>query len=100
MPPLIVNNTPNSIKLCPNQWVTSTKHTLKSVADEIQNSDIPISVATSDLDLTNHEPAALDKSLLFHTDKQKLDLVLNKMNKKMRITTTHKAKALGMLPQN
>uniref|UniRef100_A0A915IWM7 Uncharacterized protein n=1 Tax=Romanomermis culicivorax TaxID=13658 RepID=A0A915IWM7_ROMCU len=84
----------NSIKLRPNQLVAVTKHTLESVAVPKPDSDIRISIATSDRDLTNHKPAALDKCLLHHTDKQKLEFALNKMTEKMCITIIQKAKAL------
>uniref|UniRef100_A0A915JMH1 Uncharacterized protein n=1 Tax=Romanomermis culicivorax TaxID=13658 RepID=A0A915JMH1_ROMCU len=53
-----------------------------------------------DHDLTDHEPAALDKSLPCHTDQQKLDFALSKMTAKTYVTAPQKTKALSMLPQN
>uniref|UniRef100_A0A915JXW5 Uncharacterized protein n=1 Tax=Romanomermis culicivorax TaxID=13658 RepID=A0A915JXW5_ROMCU len=78
-PVLFVKNTPNSIKLRPNQLVAVPKHTLEFVAVSSSTNDISIAVAASDPGLTNHEPGTLDKSLPCHTDKQKLDFTLNKM---------------------
>uniref|UniRef100_A0A915KYV9 Uncharacterized protein n=1 Tax=Romanomermis culicivorax TaxID=13658 RepID=A0A915KYV9_ROMCU len=76
------------------------KHMLESVGALIQDGDIRASVAASDRDLTDHELAALDKSLRLHMDKQKLEFALNKMSEKTGITATQKAKALGVLRQN
>uniref|UniRef100_A0A915KBG5 Uncharacterized protein n=1 Tax=Romanomermis culicivorax TaxID=13658 RepID=A0A915KBG5_ROMCU len=56
--------------------------------------------AAVDPDLTNHEPAALDKSFPCHTNQEKLDFALNKMTAKTGVTTAQKAKALSMLRQN
>uniref|UniRef100_A0A915KPE3 Uncharacterized protein n=1 Tax=Romanomermis culicivorax TaxID=13658 RepID=A0A915KPE3_ROMCU len=66
---------------------------------EAEGSDQPLqsgphctmSIATSDPDLTNHEPAPLDKLLGLHMDKQKLEFALKKMTKKTRITAAQKA---------
>uniref|UniRef100_A0A915I425 Uncharacterized protein n=1 Tax=Romanomermis culicivorax TaxID=13658 RepID=A0A915I425_ROMCU len=91
-PLFFVNNTPNCIKLRPNQIIAVAKHTLESVAAPIQDSDIRVSVATSDHDLTDHELAALDKSLPLHMDKQKLELALNKMPEKTSVTATQKGR--------
>uniref|UniRef100_A0A915KVH9 Reverse transcriptase/retrotransposon-derived protein RNase H-like domain-containing protein n=1 Tax=Romanomermis culicivorax TaxID=13658 RepID=A0A915KVH9_ROMCU len=82
-PLLFVNNRPNSIKLCPNQLVAITKHMLESMAVQILDNGIHVSVAASDCNLTNHELAALDKFLPHHTDKQKLEFALNKITEKM-----------------
>uniref|UniRef100_A0A915JK12 Uncharacterized protein n=1 Tax=Romanomermis culicivorax TaxID=13658 RepID=A0A915JK12_ROMCU len=99
-PLLFVNNTSNCIKLRPNQIITMAKHVLESVGAPIQDSNIPVSVAASDHDLTDHQPARLDKSRTLHADKQKLEFASNKMTEKTRITAAQKAKALGMLWQN
>uniref|UniRef100_A0A915IXF3 Uncharacterized protein n=1 Tax=Romanomermis culicivorax TaxID=13658 RepID=A0A915IXF3_ROMCU len=65
-PLLFNNNMPNSIKLRSNQLITIAKHTLESIAISI---NLSIATDASDRDLTNHKPAALDKSLQPHTDK-------------------------------
>uniref|UniRef100_A0A915KNF7 Uncharacterized protein n=1 Tax=Romanomermis culicivorax TaxID=13658 RepID=A0A915KNF7_ROMCU len=41
--------------------------------------DFKVATTASDPDLTNHEPAMLNKSLPCHTNKQKLDFTLNRM---------------------
>uniref|UniRef100_A0A915J107 Uncharacterized protein n=1 Tax=Romanomermis culicivorax TaxID=13658 RepID=A0A915J107_ROMCU len=62
--------------------------------------DCQVATAAADHDLTDQEPAALDKLLPCHTDQQKLDFALNKMTAKTYVTTVQKAKALCMLRQN
>uniref|UniRef100_A0A915IEC0 Uncharacterized protein n=1 Tax=Romanomermis culicivorax TaxID=13658 RepID=A0A915IEC0_ROMCU len=54
----------------------------------------------ADRDLTDHKQAALDKSLLCHTDQQKLDFTMNKTTAKTYVTAAQKSKALSMLCQN
>uniref|UniRef100_A0A915I1A1 Uncharacterized protein n=1 Tax=Romanomermis culicivorax TaxID=13658 RepID=A0A915I1A1_ROMCU len=93
-PVLFVNNTPNSIKLRPNQLLAIAKHKLESIATL---DDFHVATATSDCDLTDHQQAALNNSLPHHTDKQKLDFTLNKMTQKMHVSVAQKAKALGIL---
>uniref|UniRef100_A0A915IJW5 Uncharacterized protein n=1 Tax=Romanomermis culicivorax TaxID=13658 RepID=A0A915IJW5_ROMCU len=88
---------PNSIKLCPNQLLAVAKHALRSTEPHM---DCQVATTTADCDLTNHEPAARDKSLPCHTDQQKLDFALNKMTAKTYITAPQKTKALCMLCQN
>uniref|UniRef100_A0A915KM75 Uncharacterized protein n=1 Tax=Romanomermis culicivorax TaxID=13658 RepID=A0A915KM75_ROMCU len=44
--------------------------------------DCEVATAAADCDLTDHEPAALDKSFPCDTDQQKLDFALNKMTEK------------------
>uniref|UniRef100_A0A915KHV9 Uncharacterized protein n=1 Tax=Romanomermis culicivorax TaxID=13658 RepID=A0A915KHV9_ROMCU len=90
-PLLFINNTPNSIKLRPNQLLAAAKHTLEPAAHSI---DFQVATTTLDCDLTNHEPAPLDKLLPCHTDKQKLEFALNKMTQQTRITAAQKTKAL------
>uniref|UniRef100_A0A915L0T2 Uncharacterized protein n=1 Tax=Romanomermis culicivorax TaxID=13658 RepID=A0A915L0T2_ROMCU len=70
------------------------KHTLESVAISSPSNDISVAIAASDHDLTDHEPAELDKSMPCHMDKQKLDFALNKMTEKTPISAAQKAKAL------
>uniref|UniRef100_A0A915KQZ7 Peptidase A2 domain-containing protein n=1 Tax=Romanomermis culicivorax TaxID=13658 RepID=A0A915KQZ7_ROMCU len=94
---LFVNNTPNSIKLRPNQLLALAKHTLESVA---HFDDFHVTATTLDCNLTNHEPAALDKSLAHHTDKQKVNFALNRMTQKMPINAAQTGKALSMILQN
>uniref|UniRef100_A0A915HW50 Uncharacterized protein n=1 Tax=Romanomermis culicivorax TaxID=13658 RepID=A0A915HW50_ROMCU len=81
---------------------TSCNNILEEIPreEQIQDIHIPVSVATSDHDLTDHEPAAMDKSLTLHMDKQKLEFALNKMTEKTCINAAQKAKALGILWQN
>uniref|UniRef100_A0A915K0Q4 Uncharacterized protein n=1 Tax=Romanomermis culicivorax TaxID=13658 RepID=A0A915K0Q4_ROMCU len=62
--------------------------------------DCQVATAAADPDLTNHEPAALNKSFPCHTDQQKLEFTLNKMTEKTHVTAAQKAKALCMLRQN
>uniref|UniRef100_A0A915KP31 Uncharacterized protein n=1 Tax=Romanomermis culicivorax TaxID=13658 RepID=A0A915KP31_ROMCU len=64
------------------------------------HTDFQVATPAADRDLTDHEPAALDKSLPCHTDQQKLDFALNKMTAKTYVTAMQKAKALCMLRQN
>uniref|UniRef100_A0A915L0S1 Uncharacterized protein n=1 Tax=Romanomermis culicivorax TaxID=13658 RepID=A0A915L0S1_ROMCU len=59
-----------------------------------------VATPAPDRDLTDHEPAALDKSLPCHTKQQKLDFALNKMTAKTYINAAQKSKALPMLQQN
>uniref|UniRef100_A0A915KR89 Uncharacterized protein n=1 Tax=Romanomermis culicivorax TaxID=13658 RepID=A0A915KR89_ROMCU len=73
------------------------KHTLGNAETPVK---CQVATAATDSDLTDHEPAALDKSLACHTDQQKLDFALNKMTTKTYITAVQKAKALCMLRQN
>uniref|UniRef100_A0A915HW74 Uncharacterized protein n=1 Tax=Romanomermis culicivorax TaxID=13658 RepID=A0A915HW74_ROMCU len=96
-PLLLVNKMPNSIKLRPNQLLAVAKQALDftEIHDECQ-----VAIAAADRDLTDHELAPLDKSLPCHTDQQKLDFALNKMNSKTCITNAQKSKALRMLSQN
>uniref|UniRef100_A0A915HGT8 Uncharacterized protein n=1 Tax=Romanomermis culicivorax TaxID=13658 RepID=A0A915HGT8_ROMCU len=93
-PLLFVNNTPNSIKLHPNQLFPVAEHPLRSTEDPTH---CQVATATADHDLTDHEPATLDKSLQCHTDQQKLDFALNKMTAKTYVLAVQKAKALRML---
>uniref|UniRef100_A0A915KFY4 Reverse transcriptase n=1 Tax=Romanomermis culicivorax TaxID=13658 RepID=A0A915KFY4_ROMCU len=79
---LFFNNTPNSIKLHPNQLIAVAKHTLGFTAT---HADCQVATAAADRNLTNHEPAALDKSLLCRTEQQKLDFALNKMTTKITL---------------
>uniref|UniRef100_A0A915IZF3 Uncharacterized protein n=1 Tax=Romanomermis culicivorax TaxID=13658 RepID=A0A915IZF3_ROMCU len=90
-PLLFFNNKPNNIKLQPNQLISITKHMLESVS---VSNDLSIAATASIHNLTDHEPAALDKSSLHHTDKQKLDFALNKMTQKTHVTAAQKGKAL------
>uniref|UniRef100_A0A915JUK4 Uncharacterized protein n=1 Tax=Romanomermis culicivorax TaxID=13658 RepID=A0A915JUK4_ROMCU len=62
---LFVNNTPNSIKLCPNQLIAVAKHMLGQAESPV---DCQVATTAADRDLTDHKPAALDKSLPCHTD--------------------------------
>uniref|UniRef100_A0A915IKF6 Uncharacterized protein n=1 Tax=Romanomermis culicivorax TaxID=13658 RepID=A0A915IKF6_ROMCU len=64
---LFVNNTPNSIKLRPNQLLAVAKHALGFTKSHI---DCQVATAAADRNLTNHEPAALNKSLPCHTDQR------------------------------
>uniref|UniRef100_A0A915JXP3 Uncharacterized protein n=1 Tax=Romanomermis culicivorax TaxID=13658 RepID=A0A915JXP3_ROMCU len=86
-PLLFINNTPNSIKLCPNQLIAIAKHMLGHTESSV---DCQVATAATDRDLTDHKPAALDKSFPCHTNQQKLDFALNKMTKKTYITTAQK----------
>uniref|UniRef100_A0A915KEU9 Uncharacterized protein n=1 Tax=Romanomermis culicivorax TaxID=13658 RepID=A0A915KEU9_ROMCU len=61
---------------------------------------LEVATAAADGDLTDHELAALDKSLPCYTDQQKLDFALNKMTAKTYVTAAQKSKALCMLRQN
>uniref|UniRef100_A0A915L2U9 Uncharacterized protein n=1 Tax=Romanomermis culicivorax TaxID=13658 RepID=A0A915L2U9_ROMCU len=76
---LFVNNMLNSIELHPNQLIAVAKHVLEYA--EIFT-DCQVATTTGNLDLTNHELAALDKLLPCHTDQQKFDFALNKMTAK------------------
>uniref|UniRef100_A0A915JBH7 Peptidase A2 domain-containing protein n=1 Tax=Romanomermis culicivorax TaxID=13658 RepID=A0A915JBH7_ROMCU len=96
-PLLFVNNTSNSIKLRPNQLIPVAKHTLGQAESSV---DCQVATAAVDRDLTDREPAALDKLFSCHTDQQKLELALNKMTEKTHVTTAQKPKALRMLRQN
>uniref|UniRef100_A0A915IA85 Uncharacterized protein n=1 Tax=Romanomermis culicivorax TaxID=13658 RepID=A0A915IA85_ROMCU len=78
-PLLFINNMSNSIKPRQNQLLAVAKHTLESVA--IPN-DFQVAAATSDHDLTDHEPAPLNKSFPPDIDMQKLNFALNKMIQK------------------
>uniref|UniRef100_A0A915J1U3 Uncharacterized protein n=1 Tax=Romanomermis culicivorax TaxID=13658 RepID=A0A915J1U3_ROMCU len=91
---LFVNNTPNSIKLRPNQLLAVAKHVLgfMETHDECQ-----VATAAADRNLNDQELAALDKLLPCHTDQQKLDFTLNKMTAKTYVTAAQKSKALRML---
>uniref|UniRef100_A0A915L6B2 Peptidase A2 domain-containing protein n=1 Tax=Romanomermis culicivorax TaxID=13658 RepID=A0A915L6B2_ROMCU len=91
---LFVNNTPNSIKLRLNQLIAVAKHMLGQAKSPI---NCQVATAAADRDLTDHKPAALDKSFPCHTDQQKLEFTLNKMTAKTRLTATQKARALNML---
>uniref|UniRef100_A0A915HG29 Uncharacterized protein n=1 Tax=Romanomermis culicivorax TaxID=13658 RepID=A0A915HG29_ROMCU len=53
-----------------------------------------VATAAADCDLTDHEPAALDKSLPCKKDQQKLDFALNKMTTKTYVTAAQKSRAL------
>uniref|UniRef100_A0A915IZE3 Uncharacterized protein n=1 Tax=Romanomermis culicivorax TaxID=13658 RepID=A0A915IZE3_ROMCU len=94
---LFVNNTPNSIKLCPNQLITVAKHVLRFAETSI---NCQVATAAADHDLTDHEPAGLVRLLPCHTNQQKLDFALNKMTAKTYVTAAQKSKALRMLRQN
>uniref|UniRef100_A0A915LE86 Uncharacterized protein n=1 Tax=Romanomermis culicivorax TaxID=13658 RepID=A0A915LE86_ROMCU len=96
-PLLFVNNTLNSIKLRRNQLLPVAKHAhgFTKNHDKCQ-----VATTAADRDLTDHEPAALDKSLPCHTDQQKLDFALDKMTAKTYLTPTQRSKAFCMLPQN
>uniref|UniRef100_A0A915HPA7 Uncharacterized protein n=1 Tax=Romanomermis culicivorax TaxID=13658 RepID=A0A915HPA7_ROMCU len=65
-PLLFINNRPNSIKLGPNQPIIVAKQTSESIP---VSNNISMAVAASDHNITDQEPAGLDKSLLHHTDK-------------------------------
>uniref|UniRef100_A0A915J5V1 WW domain-containing protein n=1 Tax=Romanomermis culicivorax TaxID=13658 RepID=A0A915J5V1_ROMCU len=93
-PLLFINNMLNSIKLRPNHLIAMAKHTLGHT-----ESPVHCQVATTavDHDLTDHEPAALDKFLPCHPNQQRLDFALNKMTAKTYITAAQKAKALCIL---
>uniref|UniRef100_A0A915KQW9 Uncharacterized protein n=1 Tax=Romanomermis culicivorax TaxID=13658 RepID=A0A915KQW9_ROMCU len=93
-PLLFINKTPNSIKLCPNQLIAMVKHTLGQAESPI---DCQVATAAADGDLTDHKPAALNKSLPCHTDQRKRDFALNKMTEKTYITAAQKTKAHYML---
>uniref|UniRef100_A0A915KMQ6 RNA-directed DNA polymerase n=1 Tax=Romanomermis culicivorax TaxID=13658 RepID=A0A915KMQ6_ROMCU len=62
--------------------------------------DCQVATAAADWDVTDQEPAALDKSFPCHTDQQKLDFAMNKMTAKTYVTAAQKTKALCMLRQN
>uniref|UniRef100_A0A915KGU4 Uncharacterized protein n=1 Tax=Romanomermis culicivorax TaxID=13658 RepID=A0A915KGU4_ROMCU len=93
-PLLFVNNTNNSIKLCPNQLLTVAKHALGFTKN---HDKCQVVTTAANRDLTDHETAALDKSLPCHTDQQKLNFTLNKMTAKTYVTAPQKSKALHML---
>uniref|UniRef100_A0A915L4X2 Uncharacterized protein n=1 Tax=Romanomermis culicivorax TaxID=13658 RepID=A0A915L4X2_ROMCU len=95
-PLFFINNTPNSIKLRPNQLIAMAKHTL-GYAGSYPNCQVV--TAAADRDLKDQEPAALDKSFPCHTAQQKLEFPLNKMTEKT-YRTAQKTKALCMLRQN
>uniref|UniRef100_A0A915I8B0 Uncharacterized protein n=1 Tax=Romanomermis culicivorax TaxID=13658 RepID=A0A915I8B0_ROMCU len=59
-----------------------------------------IATAAADHNLTDHEPATLDKSFPGHTAQQKLEFALNKMTEKTYVSAAQKAKALAMLRHN
>uniref|UniRef100_A0A915K0Z2 Uncharacterized protein n=1 Tax=Romanomermis culicivorax TaxID=13658 RepID=A0A915K0Z2_ROMCU len=94
---LFIKNTLNSIKLHLNQLIAMAKHMLGHAKLSV---DCQVATATADHDLTDHKPAALDKSFPCHTTQQKLEFALNKMTKKTYISTAQKSKALCMLQQN
>uniref|UniRef100_A0A915IDN7 Uncharacterized protein n=1 Tax=Romanomermis culicivorax TaxID=13658 RepID=A0A915IDN7_ROMCU len=74
-PLLFINTERNNIKLCPNQLIAMAKHMLGQAQSP---TDCQVATAAADHDLTDHEPAALDKSLPCHTDQQKLDFALKR----------------------
>uniref|UniRef100_A0A915HNY1 Uncharacterized protein n=1 Tax=Romanomermis culicivorax TaxID=13658 RepID=A0A915HNY1_ROMCU len=78
-PLLFVNNTPNSIKLRLNQLIAMAKHMLGYAK---LYADCQVATAASDPDLTDYEPALLDKSFPCHNAQQKLEFALNKMTEK------------------
>uniref|UniRef100_A0A915L4R1 Uncharacterized protein n=1 Tax=Romanomermis culicivorax TaxID=13658 RepID=A0A915L4R1_ROMCU len=78
-PLLFINNTPNSIKLQPNELIVMAKHTPEYSESHV---NCQIATAAADRDLTDHEPAALDKLFPCHMAQQKLELALNKMTEK------------------
>uniref|UniRef100_A0A915HFZ0 Uncharacterized protein n=1 Tax=Romanomermis culicivorax TaxID=13658 RepID=A0A915HFZ0_ROMCU len=94
---LFINNMPNSIKLCQNQLITMAKYTLGHAEPSV---NCQVATTPADRDLTDHEPAALDKSFPCHTAQQKLEFALNKMTEKTYISAAKKKKALSMLQQN
>uniref|UniRef100_A0A915IQG3 Uncharacterized protein n=1 Tax=Romanomermis culicivorax TaxID=13658 RepID=A0A915IQG3_ROMCU len=73
------------------------KHTLGHAEPSV---DCQVATAATDRDLTDHEPAALDKSFPCHTEQQKLEFALNKMTEKTYVTAAQKQTALSMLRQN
>uniref|UniRef100_A0A915K4T8 Uncharacterized protein n=1 Tax=Romanomermis culicivorax TaxID=13658 RepID=A0A915K4T8_ROMCU len=73
------------------------KHTLGHAEPSV---NCQVMTAAADRDLTDHEPAAYDKSFPCHTLQQKLEFALNKMTEKTYVTPTQKEKALSMLRQN
>uniref|UniRef100_A0A915HVJ8 Peptidase A2 domain-containing protein n=1 Tax=Romanomermis culicivorax TaxID=13658 RepID=A0A915HVJ8_ROMCU len=79
---------------------SQTELFLNAVNDNVLK-EIPeqerVATTTANRDLTDHEPAALNKSLPCHTDQQKLDFALNKMTTKTYIAAAQKSKALRML---
>uniref|UniRef100_A0A915HHG5 Peptidase A2 domain-containing protein n=1 Tax=Romanomermis culicivorax TaxID=13658 RepID=A0A915HHG5_ROMCU len=95
-----------SVSIWPHcqQWVNSTVFptTTATIPDVIVQLLATNSIAAElpNCDLTDHEPAALDKSFPCHTNHQKLDFTLNKMTAKTYVTTAQKTKALCMLQQN
>uniref|UniRef100_A0A915KG79 Uncharacterized protein n=1 Tax=Romanomermis culicivorax TaxID=13658 RepID=A0A915KG79_ROMCU len=93
-PLLFIKNMPNCIKPRPNQLILMAKHTL-GYAEPY--ADCQVATAASDHDLTDHQPAALDKSFPCHTAQQKLEFALNKMTKKTYVTVAQKEKAPSML---
>uniref|UniRef100_A0A915KV22 Uncharacterized protein n=1 Tax=Romanomermis culicivorax TaxID=13658 RepID=A0A915KV22_ROMCU len=62
--------------------------------------DSQIATAAANRDLTDHEPAALNKLFPCHTVQQKLEFDLNKMTEKTYVSAAQKAKALNMLRHN
>uniref|UniRef100_A0A915KN78 Uncharacterized protein n=1 Tax=Romanomermis culicivorax TaxID=13658 RepID=A0A915KN78_ROMCU len=56
-----------------------------------------VETATADHDLTDHGPAALDKSFPCHTAQKKLEFTMNKMTEKTYVNAAQKKKALSML---
>uniref|UniRef100_A0A915L2Q8 Uncharacterized protein n=1 Tax=Romanomermis culicivorax TaxID=13658 RepID=A0A915L2Q8_ROMCU len=94
---LFINNRPNSIKLCQNQLITMAKHTLGHAEPSV---NCQVATTPADRDLTDHEPAALNKSFPCHTTQQKLEFTLNKMTEKTYVSAAKKKKALSMLRQN
>uniref|UniRef100_A0A915IXR7 Uncharacterized protein n=1 Tax=Romanomermis culicivorax TaxID=13658 RepID=A0A915IXR7_ROMCU len=79
----------NSIKLRPNQLIARAKHTL-GYAEPY--ADCQVATAATHCDLTDHEPAALDKSFPCHTAQQKLEFALNKMTEKTHVSAAQKNK--------
>uniref|UniRef100_A0A915KTF9 Uncharacterized protein n=1 Tax=Romanomermis culicivorax TaxID=13658 RepID=A0A915KTF9_ROMCU len=73
-PLLFVNNTPNSIKLHPNQLLAVAKHML---GFSETHTDCQVATPAPDHDLTDHKLAALDKLLPCHFDQQKKGFALN-----------------------
>uniref|UniRef100_A0A915JWF5 Uncharacterized protein n=1 Tax=Romanomermis culicivorax TaxID=13658 RepID=A0A915JWF5_ROMCU len=73
------------------------KHTLEYSESYV---NCQIATAAANRDLTDHEPAVLDKSFPCHTAQQKLEFALNKMTEKTYVSPAQKAKALNMLRHN
>uniref|UniRef100_A0A915KRH7 Uncharacterized protein n=1 Tax=Romanomermis culicivorax TaxID=13658 RepID=A0A915KRH7_ROMCU len=106
-----------SISISPNcqQWVAGTvfPSTTTSIPDLIVQPlpnnqvamEFPIETTivniTNNCNLMDHELSRHDKSLLHHTNKQKLDFPLNKVTiQNMCVSTAQKTKALSILQHN